>query len=62
MCEEGVDITEEAALLETIQEADQFLMTEISKLSHSLSTLAIGEKEREGEKARGEREGEKETL
>ena len=41
--------------METESEADQFLMTELSKLSQTLSTLAIGERERE----RGRKGGEK---
>ena len=44
LCEEGVDITEEAVAMETIQEAEQFLISEIGKLSQKLSTLAKGMK------------------
>lgn len=42
--------------METGSEADQFLMTELSKLSQTLSTLAIGEREREREERRREAE------
>ena len=41
--------------METGSEADQFLMTELSKLSQTLSTLAIGEREREREGGKEER-------